>query len=721
MARLLGPDPNTRTAWRLTGGTFKTAAGGTAVFYADAAGSVLADIRYWDGTNTPAGTVSGSALAVDYQSQFPKFWFPNDVDVIYVSIDGGPLQEVHANLDSRMDAAVATVEAFSTQVTGLDGRITDLEAGGTGDTLLVHKAGTETITGAKTFTSPVSVPDPAAPAHAVTRSYVDNAVVAEANVRAAADDETTAALAANDARRMSDGWVRTAIRTAVDNVRMAHAAAPLTIPTYTGDEVVHPSVYYDAAGWNGYRYWMAITPYEGGDSQFENPSIVVSNDGDTWIVPPGLTNPVEPPLGGGPSVYNSDPDLVMGPGGVLYLFWRTVGAPTNYETIYYRTSTDGITWTPKVTALATLITSQRLVSPAVLYDDASGVWTMFGIDILPSPNVMSKWTATSPSGPWTKQICTAAISGRDLWHLDVVRWSGEYHMLLSDSILGGSGGAGRLYFGVSIDDGVTWTLGTNPVLSGAGVSAWDNGLYRSTMIPAVVDGELGYDVWYGGVSAAVVWQIGRSRLYLSGHSSITSGVAHGAFDIGHINVLAAMKGLSPYILGHSFSAPDSTSSVGVADTGQSATAQAGTWGISGNKAYISAAANSRLTWDVGVANFAIDVDISGVGGSDQAWVILRYVDGSNYLRAGAPIGGTMVIQTIIAGVTTNLVNLGTQPYNAHYQVVANGTTIAFYLNGALLGSATTSQFQTATLVGIQTATTAPRFDNFTVRALVNGA
>lgn len=184
MARLLGPDPNTRTAWRIVAGTFKTAAGGTAVVYTDTAGSVLADIEYWDGTNTPAGAVAGSALTVDYQSQFPKFWFPNGVDVVYVSVDDGPLQEVHANLDPRIDEAVAAVATF-------DDRITNLEAGGTGDTLLVHKAGAETITGAKTFSGTITVPEPSDTAHAATRGYIDNGLVAEANVRAAHEAATT--------------------------------------------------------------------------------------------------------------------------------------------------------------------------------------------------------------------------------------------------------------------------------------------------------------------------------------------------------------------------------------------------------------------------------------------------------------------------------------------------------------------------------------------------
>jgi hypothetical protein len=53
----------------------------------------------------------------------------------------------------------------------------------------------------------------------------------------------------------------------------------LNIPTYDGSgQAVHPDIYYNANGWNGYYYWMAMTPYPNGDAAYENPSIIVSND-----------------------------------------------------------------------------------------------------------------------------------------------------------------------------------------------------------------------------------------------------------------------------------------------------------------------------------------------------------------------------------------------------------------------------------------------------------
>src|SRR5699024_8293928 len=66
----------------------------------------------------------------------------------------------------------------------------------------------------------------------------------------------------------------------------------LDIPTYEGSgKAVHPSVHAFRIPWNGYRFWMAFTPYP--NTQHENPSIVASGDGVNWVVPSGLTNPID--------------------------------------------------------------------------------------------------------------------------------------------------------------------------------------------------------------------------------------------------------------------------------------------------------------------------------------------------------------------------------------------------------------------------------------------
>ncbi len=61
----------------------------------------------------------------------------------------------------------------------------------------------------------------------------------------------------------------------------------------------HPDVQYFPNGFNGYKYWMVFTPYNGAvganvdSKRYENPTVVVSNDGLTWRPPAGISNPIQ--------------------------------------------------------------------------------------------------------------------------------------------------------------------------------------------------------------------------------------------------------------------------------------------------------------------------------------------------------------------------------------------------------------------------------------------
>lgn len=123
----------------------------------------------------PGASVPGAQLTTDRYGFLPLFWGPtDDRDTLYISVNGGPAWPIYAQGNAR----IAALEAGG--------------GGGPGDTSgLVHKAGAETITGVKTFTVPPVVPDPTDQTHAVRRAYVDNAIVAEADVRA--DDDAALA------------------------------------------------------------------------------------------------------------------------------------------------------------------------------------------------------------------------------------------------------------------------------------------------------------------------------------------------------------------------------------------------------------------------------------------------------------------------------------------------------------------------------------------------
>ena len=149
----------------------------------------------------------------------------------------------------------------------------------------------------------------------------------------------------------------------ITGVVASNAPAPLVIPEPSGrNEALHPSVVFVPNGWNGYRYWMLYTHYDFTLGANENPHVDVSNDGQTWIQAPGVSNPIEPWPGFG---YNSDTDLLLGPDNTMYAFWRTgVGI---FEQVYYRTSTDGTNWVNKTLAFHDSAFQRRLLSPSIIF------------------------------------------------------------------------------------------------------------------------------------------------------------------------------------------------------------------------------------------------------------------------------------------------------------------------------------------------------------------
>lgn len=275
----------------------------------------------------------------------------------------------------------------------------------------------------------------------------------------------------------------------------------LTTPTYDGSgEATHPGVAKPNGGWMGWLYWMAMTPLAANDETLENPSVLVSNDGTTWQVPAGLTNPIA-------SLGTSDPDLVYHDG-TMYLFYRRT-SPGPVDTINVKTSTNGITWSADTSIITDAGTG--LLSPAVVRD-RDGTWRLWSVNLNASPNTVRMWTASNPLGPWTgPSACTASDpEGRDLWHLDVAFDGTAYRALVTTCTSGTSGTSTRLALGTSTD-ATTWSIGNN-VLAPSGGSGFDaESVYRSS---GVLE-QSRWRVWYGArkISGGIVtWRIGYTEV-----------------------------------------------------------------------------------------------------------------------------------------------------------------------------------------------------------------
>ena len=290
----------------------------------------------------------------------------------------------------------------------------------------------------------------------------------------------------------------------------AQHASTLVTPTYdTSGQALHPSVLYRATGWGtyGHKYWMAMTPYPSMNDEYEDPSILCSNDGETWIVPIGLTNPIDD--GGTSPDHNADTELAWNADySKLYCFWTHWTNGTTTYRVYRMESTNGSTWTNKTEALSG--SGYQFVSPGIVFDGAN--YRMYVVDITGSPNAIKYRTCATLDGTWSAATtCTVngIPSGRDPWHLAVYLSGSTYVMLLDTCTLDASGTEARLGLATSTD-GETWTFrGEFMFKSGA---SWDaSHIYRSTMVPL---GGNQWDLFYSGIGATNQPYIARTTLEL---------------------------------------------------------------------------------------------------------------------------------------------------------------------------------------------------------------
>ncbi len=277
------------------------------------------------------------------------------------------------------------------------------------------------------------------------------------------------------------------------------------IPTYDGSyQLTHPKVLYFENGWNGYKYWMSMTPYPFGHDIYENPSIVVSNDGKTWAPPEGLKNPVsgvpsDVALGG----HYSDSQIVMR-GNTMELWYRYNPALTektkkeksafqqhssnsansqqtqkkiwrranNSVNIYYRrTSTDGVHWTD---AQKLMQGKNGYLSMCVNYEDSKyKIWyATYGGDLFASES--------KDALHWTDPVlCTVPLpKGMECYHQDIIRYKSKYYLLQTAEKV--SNYTFQLYL-LQSSDGIHFTQ-VQQVVPTKDQSLWnDVSFYRSTL------------------------------------------------------------------------------------------------------------------------------------------------------------------------------------------------------------------------------------------------
>lgn len=227
--------------------------------------------------------------------------------------------------------------------------------------------------------------------------------------------------------------------------------------------IAHPSIVYIPTGFNGYKYWMAMTPYFGkidlekNPSQYENPHIFGSNDGIDWK---DITSgPIDRPSCNAINSYWSDVNLLF-QNNQLILYYRGNFFEKNYlndnktytRFVVSRTSSDGLHWTDKNLVYSSNSNganeNSQILSPSFL--NVNNKWLVY--DVISSTNACKieegygnqtkRFVSLRKSDSFDRDyesyskenICNFKNrpwgNNRDPWHLEVIYSSSNYYLML---------------------------------------------------------------------------------------------------------------------------------------------------------------------------------------------------------------------------------------------------------------------------------------------------
>lgn len=318
---------------------------------------------------------------------------------------------------------------------------------------------------------------------------------------------------------------------------LKNATSPLTIPTHDGSgQNVHPSVVdfkteHGIDSWNGFRYWMAMTPYPNSQNAYEDPNIIASNDMINWEVPVGITNPIDDAVGG--DTYNNDTDLIYDPDrDFLICYWRFIDrsnadSALHYDKVYNIKVYSDLTLSTKVECFINYFNNNggeaSALSPAIWRKSATEYY-MYTCNTA----YVHLWTSTD--GDTFSRVGRCDITaffastylgvGYRQWHLAVKpnQWENRLEFMISAFPANSTGDylsqLDLIYAQVEMGDLQTFYAPLNELLldSGAG-TAWDNErIYRTAFTIERTKNDYFYHVWYSARQMPEnVWNTGYTR------------------------------------------------------------------------------------------------------------------------------------------------------------------------------------------------------------------
>jgi hypothetical protein len=481
-----------------------------------------------------------------------------------------------------------------------------------------------------------------------------------------------------------------------------------------GCNPVHPSPVYVPNGKFGYKWWLAYSPFNGTDVQYETPHVVASNDLINWTPPSGGVGEIEP----NPTTGNFAHPNICWDGQQFICSWLWNLYTSNRSKWVFKTSTNGVTWSSLGTIYEKETTTKRPVSLS-MHKVGSQYWAWW-VDIaatnaLGSRNyfvVIAK--ASEITGPWTQTQCVldpdiVGEGNEEPWHLSVVKNGPYWVMLLACKTQGGH----HTNYAAISSDGISWSIDPTPFL-GYNDSTTDPTQYKSGI---VLRSGLG-----GAGTIGLMFH--GSNTFLEPIKT-TPIVLNNEFpwDI-EACVAKAIAGEDGFTHGDRFQRADTAwpNGLGTMPTGQ-------TWGSYNRSPEIKsqqAARNpdffsvARLT--AASTDYIVGIRLAVLPTAGHVGVRLRGVIDTEYFFFGLS-SRLITVYKWVSGVKTILMQVCPVDFipSGHdgWSFIASvvGTEFNFYLNQRLMGQFTDSSNSSGVLIGFEMNDTTTRVDRFFAKVI----
>ncbi|MBN1967934.1 MAG: hypothetical protein JXR48_17960 [Candidatus Delongbacteria bacterium] len=243
----------------------------------------------------------------------------------------------------------------------------------------------------------------------------------------------------------------------------------LYIPTYDGsNQAVHPSIIT-----HNNTFFLAFTPFPYSQDEYENPSLLQSNDGRNFYEIPNCPAPIVNTPGG--DGYNNDPDVYYDKNdSTMNIIYQETFIGIHQKIINLK-SKDLKNWTCEDLIVEKFDNKSTFsVSPAIVLDS---LYHMFYVDIY-ARKIKIINVANLSNCSFDQSIdLNIDIKNLTPWHIDVIEDDDVYYMLISgypDNF-----NYQNLYIAKSTDLN-NWSFRSKPLISQSEFIENTRSLYRST-------------------------------------------------------------------------------------------------------------------------------------------------------------------------------------------------------------------------------------------------